>query len=85
MQLFQSFEPKVGKPQTRNTLTYTYIVVQKITASPVTGQFRRIQKPDILVYYNTLTNQESFLAANSNGRKFVYNCKGLDAGSLLVK
>ena len=31
------------------------------------------------------SNEESFLAANSNGRKFLYNCKGLDAGSLLVR
>ena len=31
------------------------------------------------------THEESILAANSNGRKFLYNSKGLDAGSLLVK
>ena len=29
--------------------------------------------------------EESILAANSNGRKFLYHSKGLDAGSLLVK
>ena len=31
------------------------------------------------------TYEESILAANSNGRKFLYHSKGLDAGSLLVK
>ena len=32
-----------------------------------------------------LTNEGSYLAANSNGRKFLYNSKGLDVISLLVK
>ena len=31
------------------------------------------------------TLEESYLAANSNGRKFLYNSKGLDVISLLVK
>ena len=31
------------------------------------------------------TNEESYLAAYSNGRKFLYNSKGLDVSSLLVK
>ena len=32
-----------------------------------------------------LTNEGSYLAANSNGRKFLYNSKGLDVINLLVK
>ena len=31
------------------------------------------------------TNEGSYLAANSNGRKFLYNSKGLERISLLVK
>ena len=31
------------------------------------------------------THEESISAANSNGRKFLYNSKVLDADSLLVK
>ena len=31
------------------------------------------------------TNEGSYLAGNSNGRKFLYNSKGLDVISLLVK
>ena len=31
------------------------------------------------------TNEKSNSAANSNGRKFLYNSKGLDVISLLVK
>ena len=31
------------------------------------------------------TYEGSYLAANSNGRKFLYNSKGLDVISLLVK
>ena len=31
------------------------------------------------------THEGSYLAANSNGRKFLYNSKGLDVISLLVK
>ena len=32
-----------------------------------------------------VSNEESYLAANSNGRKFLYCSKGLDVISLLVK
>ena len=32
-----------------------------------------------------MTYEESYAAANSNDRKFLYNSKGLDASSLLVK
>ena len=32
-----------------------------------------------------LTNEESNSAANINGRKFLYNSKGLDVISLLIK
>ena len=32
-----------------------------------------------------VTNEESYLAANSNSRKFLYCSKGLDVISLLVK
>ena len=35
--------------------------------------------------YSFITNEESFSAANSNGRKFLYKSKGLNASSLLVK
>ena len=31
------------------------------------------------------SNEESYFAANSNGRKFLYNSKGPDVFSLLVK
>ena len=32
-----------------------------------------------------LTYEENISAANSNGRKYLYNPKGLDADSLLLK
>ena len=37
------------------------------------------------VYKLTSNNEESNSTANSNGRKFLYNSKGFDASSLLVK
>ena len=42
----------------------------------------------ILMLYgqrSVFTNEESYSAANSNGRKVLYISKGLDAASLLVK
>ena len=37
------------------------------------------------MYLRSTTNEGSYLAANSNGRKFLYSSKNLDVISLLVK
>ena len=52
------------------------------------GDFDRVcQRLYPIRYFSTLriTNEESNSVANSNGRKFLYNSKGLDVISLLVK
>ena len=45
----------------------------------------RVQKSRGGHSVKVITNEGSYLAANSNGRKFLYNSKGLGVISLLVK